>query len=180
MPPVIIAAMHPALIGAIILVGLGLIVLFAVNNAARKPWEAVSKPAVARTKQHWLLDPNAEGGSLSWHIGQRTVSVGRAAGNFVQVKDSSISRVHCQLQPTLEGLKVVDMTSSNGTIVNGEPVQQHLMKDGDVLTVGDRDFVYRAEGDFGTNAGFSAKAAGRDTETETVAARGPTRSDSSD
>ena len=177
MPPALSAAMHPALIGVLMLVLLGLIVLFLVNNAAKKPEEAVSKPAGAKTKQHWLLDPNAEGGASSWHIGQRTVSVGRASGNFVQVNDSNVSRMHCQLQATLEGLKVVDMTSSNGTIVNGKPVEQHMMMDGDVLTVGDRNFVYRAEGDFGANAGFSAKAAGPDTENETVAARGPKRSD---
>ncbi len=163
MSPVLIAAMQPAVIGFTVLLIVGIVVLVVL----KRPKAKASDQPTPRVKQHWLLDPEAENGAASWHIGQRIVSVGRAPANFVQVNSPGISRMHCQLQPTPEGLKVVDMTSSNGTTVNGEPVQQCLLKDRDILSVGDSNFLYRTEGDFGANAGFRAKDAGRDTEDET-------------
>jgi predicted component of type VI protein secretion system len=162
MSPVLIATVHPALIGVIALLAVGIVVLLVLKNPREVPGQKAGGG-----KLHWLLDHDAEGGAASWHIGQRTVSVGRSPMNFVQINVPGISRVHCQLHPTDEGLKVIDMSSSNGTVVNGERIRQHILSDNDVLRVGTRNLLYRSEGDFGSNAGFSAKAIGRDTEDNT-------------
>jgi pSer/pThr/pTyr-binding forkhead associated (FHA) protein len=96
--------------------------------------------------------------------------VGRAATNFVQVDSEGVSRTHCQLRPTPEGLQLVDMTSFNGTLLNSKAVSQAVLKDHDVITLGDTNLIYRAEGDFGANAGFEMKNAGRPSQAETSVA----------
>lgn len=149
-----------------------LLVLAVVILRKKSSVKAPVRPS-PQVKQHWLLDPEAEGGAESWHIGQRTVSVGRGTANFVQVNTPGVSRIHCQLRPKPEGLQLVDMTSSNGTIVNGQPVTDYILKDHDVVSVGDRNFIYREQGDFGENAGFRAKEVGRTTVEKTNIVDGP-------
>lgn len=53
--------------------------------------------------------------------------------------EQGVSRVHAALRATAEGLCIVDMQSSNGTLLNGErlqPYQPIFIKDGDTLTLG--------------------------------------------
>lgn len=150
--------MHPAVIALIGVLALVLIALLLM----RKPKPKATPREVPAVKQHWLVQPE-EGGGTSWHIGQRTVTIGRGPSNFVQVATPGVSRMHCQLMPTADGLKLVDMTSHNGTLVNGSAVAEHLLADRDVIGAGEASFVYRAEGDFGENAGFAAKVAGQST-----------------
>jgi len=111
-------------------------------------------------KRHWLVGRGGEIDGKSWHIGNRKVTVGRAASNFVQVNAGEVSRQQCQLLAEGDSMFVVDMTSSNGTLVNGKPVQKQQLNEGDVLKVGDAEMVYRAEGEFGDNAAWQPKQAG--------------------
>ena len=157
-----LAIVSPVLGWSLAAVAVAVLLLVFVSMRGKTATQAPA-PATPRLKEHWLLDPEAEGGAMSWHIGQRTVSVGRGAANFVQVNTPGVSRMHCQLRPKPEGLQLVDMTSSNGTIVNGEAASDYILKDHDILSVGDRNFIYRAKGEFGENAGFKAKDAGQST-----------------
>ncbi len=70
-----------------------------------------------------------------------STTIGRAETNDVVVDDALASRVHAVLVSTPDGLEIRDNDSSNGTFVNRAAVTQALLRDGDVVTVGNTDLV---------------------------------------
>ncbi len=70
-----------------------------------------------------------------------------------------------------DGLAVVDMTSSNGTFVNGKAVRKHVLVDGDMLRVATTELEYQRSGDF-DNAAFERKEAGQSARKTTRAVQG--------
>ncbi|HVG93286.1 MAG TPA: FHA domain-containing protein, partial [Planctomycetota bacterium] len=71
-------------------------------------------------------------------LGAETVTVGREAANAVALEgEGKASRRHCQVAPmTGGGWEVVDLKSTNGTRVNGQPVERRRLRPGDVIEVG--------------------------------------------
>ena len=67
------------------------------------------------------------------------VRLGRSSSNDIHLPDEELSRNHCLFEPVGEdGIRVTDLASANGTLVNGEalgtdPVELRL---GDVIEVG--------------------------------------------
>jgi DNA-binding NtrC family response regulator len=76
-------------------------------------------------------------------VGETGGGIGRGEGNVVQLSDLSVSRHHCTLagRPGA-GIAVVDAGSRNRTLVNGQPVTDHLLVDGDVITIGKTSLAY--------------------------------------
>jgi hypothetical protein len=116
-------------------------------------------------REHWLIDPSGR----AHHMGQRIVTLGRSANNFVQINDREVSRVHCQLRPSARGVVLVDMTSNNGTFVNHQRVRgERLLRDGDVIKMGGGRLRYCARGRYQDQALRSAKVARAETFKETA------------
>jgi adenylate cyclase len=68
----------------------------------------------------------------------RPVYVGRAESNDLVLRETSVSRRHAMLSPSLEGSWMVrDLGSANGIFLNGKPVKETALKDSDVLNVGE-------------------------------------------
>jgi hypothetical protein len=67
--------------------------------------------------------------------------IGRARSNEIQIEEPSISSSHCELWLMKERLLVRDLGSTNGTFVNGRPITESEISDGDVLTLGTVDFA---------------------------------------
>jgi ABC-type multidrug transport system ATPase subunit len=57
------------------------------------------------------------------------------------VADALVSRVHATVVPTGAGLEIHDNSGGNGTFVNGERIDRVLLREGDVVTVGNADFT---------------------------------------
>ncbi|MCA9079273.1 MAG: FHA domain-containing protein [Planctomycetaceae bacterium] len=65
------------------------------------------------------------------------VLVGRDAGCKVRIASEEVSRLHCRLIATPEGVLVKDLGSSNGTFIDGRPIKGNAMlKPGGQLTIG--------------------------------------------
>jgi|GEM_PF-2056703 len=66
------------------------------------------------------------------------VSIGRDAGNTIPLEtEGKASRRHCQVAPVAGGgWEIVDNQSTNGTRVNGAPVDRRRLRHGDVIEVG--------------------------------------------
>ena len=111
----------------------------------------------AALKRHWLLGISGHNAGKTYHIGERTVTMGRGSSNFVQVDDTRASRVQCQLLGGVDGAMVRDMDSANGTFVNGEQVTEVMLNDGDELMVGSSTFLYRSHGDFPSDLALAKK-----------------------
>lgn len=65
-----------------------------------------------------------------------TVTLGRGLESDIRLKDIKASRRHCQIVKTAQGYQVLDLSSGNGTFVNGVQVKQQLLKPGDRIQVG--------------------------------------------
>src|SRR6266498_3072236 len=71
--------------------------------------------------------------------------LGRHPECDVQVESRKISRRHCCIAQVDDHLVVRDLNSTNGIRVNGERVQEAILKPGDELTLGNQR--YRLEWD---------------------------------
>jgi DNA-binding SARP family transcriptional activator len=80
-------------------------------------------------------------------VGERTVVIGRLPGSDIVLADGDVSRRHAEVRPSVVGPLLVDLGSTNGTDVNGEPVVQRVLGDGDEIRVGSQTLVCRVRGD---------------------------------
>jgi Protein of unknown function (DUF3662)/FHA domain len=69
-------------------------------------------------------------------LDEKTATIGRLSDCTVPIPDPQVSRRHAEVRAEAEGYVVHDLGSLNGTIVNGQPVSQRLLEDGDVISVG--------------------------------------------
>lgn len=74
--------------------------------------------------------------SLLIPLAEQPVHIGRGLSADLHLDDVSVSRRHAILLVGPNGARILDESSSNGTFLNGQPVQQAELSDGDVLTVG--------------------------------------------
>jgi pSer/pThr/pTyr-binding forkhead associated (FHA) protein len=82
-----------------------------------------------------------EGGALAgrrWELSERTTRIGRDPAAGVVIQDTSVSRFHAQITRQAGGYYLADLDSSNGTLVNGEPVTEpRRIVAGDLLRLGE-------------------------------------------
>ena len=70
-------------------------------------------------------------------IPSKEVLIGRDEGCYIRMGSPDISRKHCSLRATAEGIRVDDLGSSNGTWVNDTRIAgPTILKSGDYLRVG--------------------------------------------
>jgi pSer/pThr/pTyr-binding forkhead associated (FHA) protein len=63
-------------------------------------------------------------------------TLGRARRADFVVDAALVSRLHCRLAASAGEIEAVDLSSTNGTYVNGERVSRGTLKDGDRLRIG--------------------------------------------
>ena len=64
------------------------------------------------------------------------ITIGRESDSDVQLNDDRVSRAHAKLQDHSGKVILTDLGSTNGTRVNGHPIQMRVMQQGDVMLVG--------------------------------------------
>ncbi len=74
-------------------------------------------------------------------IPQTGLGIGRTTDNQIVVNDPLASRKHARLVASTEGLVIEDLGSANGTFVNGHRQQRAVLRERDIITVGNVDFV---------------------------------------
>ena len=79
-------------------------------------------------------------------IAKKIFRLGRDSDNDLQLHDSEVSRFHAELQPDGDGLKVVDLGSSNGTCVNGERATAVRLSSGDRIQLGKTHIIIKEHG----------------------------------
>ncbi|MGH2651848.1 MAG: FhaA domain-containing protein [Actinomycetota bacterium] len=67
--------------------------------------------------------------------GERMV-IGRLEGSDVQIADPGASRRHAEVRRDGDDYVLVDLGSTNGTLVNEAPVSERTLEDGDRITIG--------------------------------------------
>lgn len=97
--------------------------------------------------------------------GERTVllehsviSIGRRLDNHIILDDARVSRAHAQLRLRFGRYVLYDLGSTGGTFVNGQRVQEYVLRPGDVISLAGVSLIY-GEDDFGPEAGSPPPAA---------------------
>jgi pSer/pThr/pTyr-binding forkhead associated (FHA) protein len=75
---------------------------------------------------------------MSIVLDEDDVFIGRAPRiNDICIGDPSISRQHAHVKRREEGYTIYDLKSLNGVVLNGEKISRAVLKDGDVIRLGD-------------------------------------------
>lgn len=86
----------------------------------------------------WILetsDPEAD--PLTFRLSTGAVkTIGRTTGADFVLDHALVSRLHCRLTASADTLEVHDLSSTNGTFVNGRRIRHAQIKSGDRLRVG--------------------------------------------
>jgi transcriptional regulator with GAF, ATPase, and Fis domain len=83
------------------------------------------------------LGPGGQKGALT---------AGRDPRADIPLSDTAVSRQHFRIESSPRGWRVVDLGSRNQTFLNGEPVQEAFLEDGDVLRAGDTEVRFESPG----------------------------------
>jgi len=114
-------------------------------RAARpaSPAAGASSQAAAKARPRGRLIIRLEG-EPAWvqAIRDDSLSMGRDATNGVQIASKLVSRNHAALVATPQGVKIVDLGSTNGTLVNGRRIKSCILRDGDEILLGDCRIQY--------------------------------------
>lgn len=91
-----------------------------------------------RYRGMWILQSSKAGGEpFTFRLAPGAVkTVGRAPRADFIVDAALVSRLHCRLSAGDDNLEVVDLSSTNGTFVNGRRVARAALGNGDRLRVG--------------------------------------------
>jgi pSer/pThr/pTyr-binding forkhead associated (FHA) protein len=68
-------------------------------------------------------------------LDRAVVVVGRHRGCDARIASPQVSRRHCCLAPERDGVLVRDLGSTNGTRINGQRIEQGVMRPGDELSI---------------------------------------------
>ncbi|KAA8827520.1 FHA domain-containing protein [Bifidobacterium myosotis] len=68
-------------------------------------------------------------------------TLGRDESCTIRINDYLVSRRHCSLASTSNGILLTDLDSANGTYVNGRRVAKIWLEEGDLVTVGNTDLI---------------------------------------
>jgi pSer/pThr/pTyr-binding forkhead associated (FHA) protein len=92
-------------------------------------------PAGAAPQGELRIESGPDAGH-SHRAGDHAMRLGRSPDNDVILRDPATSGHHARLERRGDQFWVVDLGSTNGTFVNGEPIQEKQLSHGDRLTIG--------------------------------------------
>ncbi len=114
-------------------------------------------PAAERTQIFRPIGPRPPSGSLSgpclvridpagagWRhrLGELT-RIGRGFDNDLILEERTVSRHHAEIRQLPDGtFEVIDLESTNGVVVNGERVREHVLQPGDRIRLGTIEFAF--------------------------------------
>lgn len=99
-------------------------------------------------------------------LDKERMTIGRKPQNDIQIDNLAISGEHAAVVTILNDSFLEDINSTNGTLVNGQPIKKHFLQHGDIIELGKYKLKYLndkplyAETDYQKTA-LDAPAAGR-------------------
>jgi hypothetical protein len=87
-----------------------------------------------------------DGSNRSYQLVQGANVIGRGQDAQFRLADTGVSRRHLEISWDGQQATLSDLGSTNGTTVNGTPVQTWQLADGDTIRVGHSALLFRAQG----------------------------------
>ncbi|MCD6310573.1 MAG: FHA domain-containing protein [Candidatus Eremiobacteraeota bacterium] len=105
--------------------------------------EPIMKKIRSPSNTAWLI-PRGDEPKTGFPISKDNVYIGRNPTNDILLNDESVSRKHANITRVGGVYTIFDLNSKNGTFVNSQRVQKQILKDGDIIVMGNLSFVFRA------------------------------------
>jgi len=87
-----------------------------------------------------------DGSNRTYNLKQGGNVVGRGQEADFRLPDTGVSRRHLEISWDGQNAMLADLGSTNGTTVNGTPVQTWQLAEGDVVRIGHSSLVFRTAG----------------------------------
>ena len=81
-----------------------------------------------------------------YNLNSTSLVLGRSSKCDIQIDQESISRNHSKIVNTGKSILIRDLGSTNGTYVNDEPIDEYVLRDGDLIKVGRTIFKFLTGG----------------------------------
>lgn len=78
-------------------------------------------------------------------LDKERIMIGRKPSNEIQIENLAVSGEHACIVTILNDSFLEDMGSTNGTLVNGNPINKHILQNNDVIEIGKYKLKYIAE-----------------------------------
>jgi hypothetical protein len=78
-------------------------------------------------------------------LNQERLCIGRKPQNDIQIDNLAISGEHAVVVTILADSFLEDLNSTNGTLVNGQPIKKHFLRNNDVIELGKYKLKYMAD-----------------------------------
>lgn len=93
-------------------------------------------------------------------LDKERLTIGRKPHNDIQIDNLAISGEHAAVVTILNDSFLEDLNSTNGTLVNGQAIKKHFLRNNDVVELGKYKLKYMADApDGGVTSGEQEKAA---------------------
>ena len=93
-----------------------------------------------------LIFLKKDGTTSSFSLPSTVTFIGRRQDCDFCIPLMVVSRRHCEISMDFGKIMVRDLKSRNGTLVNGEPIEETQLKAGDVLKIGPVELVVQVDG----------------------------------
>ena len=89
--------------------------------------------------------PEGDGGQHTYELQTPVTLLGRGTDCDLRLVDPGVSRHHAELRVEHDQVVLVDLGSTNGTFVNGQPVRRVALSDGTHISLGRTHLVFRQD-----------------------------------
>ncbi|MGD8352673.1 MAG: FHA domain-containing protein [Pseudomonadota bacterium] len=102
------------------------------RSAARNPQQTAQLVLLTGKKAgtHYLIKDD------------RMTVIGRDAECQIRIEDPDVSRRHAAIQPFGREFYIMDMGSTNGTLINGRQEEKRILRHADRITLGRQEFQF--------------------------------------
>lgn len=112
--------------------------LASIRRDIERAGRAQHGPAPADAAEPVLEPLNHPGASI--RLSSKIMTLGRSEDSDIPLDSKLVSRYHARLLVGPTGVIIEDCGSTNGCFVNGQQVKQHVLREGDVLALGELKF----------------------------------------
>jgi pSer/pThr/pTyr-binding forkhead associated (FHA) protein len=77
-----------------------------------------------------------------YDLDQESMTIGRKADNDIQIDNLAVSGKHAKILTILDDSFIEDLESTNGTFINGEKINKHALRNGEVIAIGKHELAY--------------------------------------
>lgn len=100
------------------------------------PQESESQPEPQPEPEKHITLMLQDGSSRTYSVKEGSNIIGRSSEADLRLPDTGVSREHAEITWNGEDAVLVDLQSTNGTTVNDIPVDNWMLADGDVISLG--------------------------------------------